>query len=168
MVRLILLFYGRTIMVQHEPKACQFCGRKFAPHPNVGLRQIACTKPECQRARKRVNLQKFYRSDPGYNYDNVKRYRARHPDYQKQWRQKRKEACLTSGTVLTPPGSQQQQQRIPASLFVSSESSEIQTELSSVKTAKSHNGSRPLRKIQTELTLSFSVQLANLPLLCRR
>ncbi len=120
-------------MVQHKPKACQFCCDKFTPHPKVGLRQIACKKPECQRARKRENLKRFYRSDPGYNYDNVKRYRASHPDYQKQWRQKRKENLNAQYLSLeealkTPetPGSQQQQQ-IPASLFVSSKASEIQT-----------------------------------------
>jgi hypothetical protein len=146
-------------MVRHEPKACQFCRNKFAPHPKVGRRQIACTKPECQRARKRANLQKFYSSDVDYNYDNVKRYRARHPDYQKQWRQKHKEARLISPAILMPPSSRQ---RIPASLFVSSESSEIQTELSPVKTVRPYKRARPQREIQTELTLSFSVQLAQL------
>jgi hypothetical protein len=146
-------------MVRHEPKACQFCRNKFAPHPKVGRRQIACTKPECQRARKRANLQKFYSSDVDYNYDNVKRYRARPPDYQKQWRQKHKEARLISPAILMPPSSRQ---RIPASLFVSSESSEIQTELSPVKTVRPYKRARPQREIQTELTLSFSVQLGKL------
>ena len=152
-------------MVQHEPKACQFCGEQFSPHPKVGPRQIACRKAECRRARKRENLQALYRSDPGYNYDNVKRYRVNHPDYQRQWRQKRKEkmSALNSAlkTALKTPGVRQYQQ-IPASLFVSPQAGEIQTGLSSVKTASPSKRTRPLREIQTELTLYFSVQLSKL------
>ena len=153
-------------MVQHEPKACQFCRDPFVPHPKVGARQIACTKPECQRTRKRENLQNLYLSDPGYNYDNVKRYRASHPDYQRVWRQKRKEKLetLDSSACKTAPGGAQQQ--IAASLFVSPQEGEIQTELSSAKTAKPIKRAQPLREIQTELTLYFSVQLSKLlPLL---
>ena len=151
-------------MVQHEPKACQFCGEQFIPHPKVGSRQIACNKPECRRTRKRGNLQALYRSDPGYNYDNVKRYRVNHPDYQRQWRQRRieKMSALNSAlkTALKTPGVRQQQ--IPASLFVSPQAGEIQTGLSSAKTDMPAKRSRPLREIQTELTLYFSVQLSKL------
>jgi hypothetical protein len=148
-------------MVQHKPKACKFCGCMFTPHYKVGARQIACSKRECQCARNGANLQKLYDSDPGYNYDNVKRYRARHPNYQKQRRQKLKEAALAS-EVSQMRSSQQQHQRIPASLFVSSGTSEIQSELSSVKTVRPRTRGRPPREIQTELTLSFSVQLDKL------
>ncbi len=148
-------------MVQHEPKVCRFCGHRFIPHPKVGLRQIACTKAQCQRARKRANLQRLYDSDPGYNYDNVKRYRASHPDCQKQWRQKRKGQ---SGTLCSEPkaviaGSVQQ---IPASLFVSPQVSEIQTELSSVKAVKLPQRVQASSEIQTDLTLYFSVPLSGL------
>ena len=148
-------------MVQHEPKACQFCGEQFIPHPKVGPRQIACRRAECQRARKRGNLQALYRSDPGYNYDNVKRYRSSHPDYQRQWRQNRKEKLNALDTAFhtTHAG---RQQHIPASLFVSPQAGEIQTGLSSVKTASPSKRTRPLREIQTELTLYFSVQLSKL------
>ncbi len=133
-------------MVRHEPKVCRFCGETFRPHPKVGSRQIACKKPPCQRTRKRENLKRFYRSDPGYNYDNVKRYRASHPDYQKQWRQKRKQnlnaryLCLKAAVKTAGTAGRQQQLQIPASLFVCSKA----------------------REIQTELTLSFSVQLSKL------
>ena len=148
-------------MVQHEPKGCQFCGDEFIPHPKVGTRQIACTKPECQRTRKRENLKRFYRSDPDYNYDNVKRYRASHPDYQRLWRQKRKENLgAQQSTPETVPFDQQQ--HIPASLFVSQAAGEIQTELTSVKTVCPAKNPRPLREIQTELNLYFSVQLSKL------
>ena len=148
-------------MVQHESKACQFCGDQFTPHRRVGSRQIACRKPECRRARKRENLKRLYLSDPDYNYDNVKRYRACHPDYQRQWRQKQKDKlnARNSAPKTRPSG---QQQYIPASLFVSPEAGEIQTELSSVKTASPPKRTRPLREIQTELTLYFSVQLSKL------
>jgi hypothetical protein len=148
-------------MVQYEPKACQFCGDPFIPHPKVGARQIACRRAECQCARKRENLQNLYRSDPGYNYDNVKRYRASHPDYQRLWRQRRKEKlnALDTARKRTPTG---QHQYIPASLFVSPKTDEIQTELSSVKTIIPTKRTRPLREIQTELTLYFSVPLSKL------
>jgi hypothetical protein len=148
-------------MVQHEPKACQFCGDPFIPYAKVGPRQIACTRAECQRARKKENLENLYRSDPGYNYDNVKRYRANHPDYQRLWRQRRKEKLKALDYVgKTAPGGWQQ--HIPASLFVSPQAGEIQTELSPVKTNTATKKNRPLREIQTELTLYFSVQLSKL------
>jgi hypothetical protein len=148
-------------MVQHESKACQFCGDQFTPHRKVGSRQIACWKPECRRARKRENLRRLYISDPGYNYDNVKRYRACHPEYQRQWRQKQREKlnAQNSAPIRRPSG---QKQHIPASLFVSPQAGKIQTELSSVKTVHPSKRARPLREIQTELTLNFSVQLSNL------
>jgi hypothetical protein len=148
-------------MVQHEPKACQFCGERFIPHRKVGPRQIACKKLECRRARKRENLKEFYRSDPGYNYDNVKRYRVSHPDYQRLWRQRRKEKhnTLDSAPETAPGG---QHQHIHASLFVSPQAGEIQTELGSVKTVYPAKRTQPLREIQTELTLYFSVQLSKL------
>lgn len=142
-------------MVQHEPKACRFCGDSFIPHPKIGLRQIACTKAQCQRARKRANLQRLYDLDPGYNYDNVKRYRASHPDYQKKWRQKRQEQpgtqCSESKAAATS-----RMQQIPASLV------EIQTELSSVKTVKFAKKVQAPGEIQTDLTLYFSVPLSGL------
>ena len=147
-------------MVEHEPKACQFCGGPFIPHPKVGARQISCGKIECHRARKRGNLQTLYLSDPDYNYENVKRYRADHPDYQSVWRQRRKEQLkgLDSISKATATGVRQ---HIPASLFVSGNAGEIQTELSPVKTVKPHKSNRPFREIQTELTLYFSVPLSN-------
>ena len=142
-------------MVQHEPKTCRFCGDRFIPHPKVGTRQITCLKAQCQRARKRANLQRLYDSDPGYNYDNVKRYRASHPDYQKQWRQKRKKQqdAQCSEPKAVPADSVQQ---IPASLV------EIQTELSSVKTVKPAQRVGAPSEIQTDLTLYFSVPLSGL------
>jgi hypothetical protein len=155
-------------MVQHDPKACQFCGEQFIPHQKVGPRQIACQKAECRRARKRENLQKLYRSDPGYNYDNVKRYRTNHPDYQRRWRQKRKEKLKTLDPARLDAGQARKtacagrQQQIAASLFVSPEAAEIQTELSPVKTDIATKRNRALREIQTELTLYFSVQLSKL------
>jgi hypothetical protein len=138
-------------MVHQESKVCQFCGDRFTPHRKVGSRQIACWKPECRRARKRENLRRLYLSDPGYNYDNVKRYRACHPEYQRQWRQKQREkhSARNSVPIRRPSG---QQQHIPASLFVSPQAGKIQTELSPVKTTRPSKSVRPFREIQTELT----------------
>lgn len=146
-------------MVHHQPKSCQFCGEVFTPHPKVGMRQIVCTSRECQRARKRANLKSFYLTDPGYNYDNVKRYRATHPNYQRRWRQKRKEKLKA---FYAPTSSGIGQQSIPARLSVSPQRSEIQTELTSLKTKRTSQRVVRSREIQTELTLNFSVELSKL------
>ncbi len=48
---------------------------------------------ECQKLRKRENNRIFSKKNPGYwdgRYPYVKQWRQRHPDYQRQWRQKRK------------------------------------------------------------------------------
>lgn len=100
--------------MQHQPKACQFCGDRLTHHPKVGLRQIACKRHECQRARKRANLKSFCLTDSGYKYENVRRYRASHPDYQRQWRKKRKEK-LKAQYSPKPPSSWQP---IAASLII--------------------------------------------------
>lgn len=74
-----------------EEKECLYCGRMFVPEPRVGARQKACSQ-ECGRARKRENNQAFARNNPGYwtgRYDEVKTWRAKHPEYQRNWRRRR-------------------------------------------------------------------------------
>lgn len=71
---------------------CRYCGNFFVPDPRVGNRQKACSI-ECQRLRKKENNRAFTEKSPGYwsqRYEEVKQWRQRHPDYQRQWRQKRK------------------------------------------------------------------------------
>jgi len=73
-------------------KRCCYCGKIFLPDPRVGDRQKACSKA-CQRLRKRENNRSFSRRNPGYwrgRYDYLRGWRLTHPDYQRQWRQRRK------------------------------------------------------------------------------
>jgi hypothetical protein len=80
-----------TIMIQHESKICLFCGTSFEPHPKVGSRQLACKEEDCKRQRVKRTKKLWYDKDPACNYSYVKRFRQNHPDYQKQWRQKKKQ-----------------------------------------------------------------------------
>lgn len=126
-------------MVQHEPKSCRFCGDTFTPHPKVGSRQISCSKPICKMERVRLTRRQWYRNNPGYNYENVKEYRQAHPDYQKQWRRRKKHQS-------------HKKSRLP--------SREIQNQLSHTKTIADVGITQPSHEIQTELTLYFSVPLS--------
>lgn len=67
-------------------KRCLFCGRYFQPHPRVDLKQKACFRHCCQRARKQLAQSNWMRRNPDY-------FRGRY-DYVKQWRQRRKESAL--------------------------------------------------------------------------
>jgi hypothetical protein len=69
-------------------KRCRYCGSWFIADPRVGDRQKACST-HCQRLRKKENNRIFSKNNPGYwrgRYDYVKRWRQKHPDYQRQWR----------------------------------------------------------------------------------
>ena len=165
-------------MVQQNPKQCKYCPDMFTPHPKIGDKQTTCNKQACQRARKRENLKNLYLSDPGYNYDNVKRYRQKNPDYQKQWRQRRQaksrllcqEITKASRDLSSAPESpetsagSQHQQAIANSSLVKTNKCEIQTALTSVKTNNFTDGTqlRPGSEIQTELTFCFSMALSRL------
>lgn len=86
-----------VIMIQHEPKVCLFCEESFEPHPKVGSRQLACEKWDCKRQRVKRTKKLWSDKEPACNYSYVKKFRRNHPDYQKQWRQKRKQqSCLVA------------------------------------------------------------------------
>ncbi len=73
-------------------KQCLYCGQKFVADPRIGQRQKACSKA-CQRLRKRESNAHFSRSNPDYwtgRYAYLKAWRAKHPDYQRQWRESKK------------------------------------------------------------------------------
>ena len=77
-------------------KKCLYCGREFISDPRVGQRQKTCSV-QCQKLRKKENNKAFSRDNPGYwhgRYEYVKEWRHEHPDYQRQWRQKRKRSVL--------------------------------------------------------------------------
>ena len=79
-------------------KKCLYCGKEFIADPRVGQRQNACSV-QCQKLRKRENNKVFSRNNPGYwrgRYESLKEWRQKHPDYQRQWRQKRKQSVLAN------------------------------------------------------------------------
>ncbi|HEX7643074.1 MAG TPA: hypothetical protein VF472_12780 [Burkholderiaceae bacterium] len=77
-----------------QTKHCAACGQDFHPHPK-SPRQAYCSKPACQRARKRKWQQQKLKSDPDYaenqaraqqawsssHGDYWRHYREEHPDY---------------------------------------------------------------------------------------
>jgi len=93
-----------VIMIQHEPKVCLFCQGVFVPRPQVGSRQLACKKWDCKRQRVKRTKKLWSDKDPACNYSYVKKFRHHHPDYQKQWRQKRKQQSRLAGQAASPPG----------------------------------------------------------------
>ncbi|MGZ6202780.1 MAG: hypothetical protein ACXWMO_13065 [Syntrophales bacterium] len=74
-------------------RRCPYCGKLFIPDVRVGGRQKACSLA-CQRSRKKENNRSFRARNPEYwwgRYEEVKDWRQKHPDYQRQWRQARKQ-----------------------------------------------------------------------------
>lgn len=90
-------------MIKHEPKVCLFCEESFEPHPKVGSRQLACEKWDCKRQRVKRTKKLWSDKDPACNYSYVKKFRRNHPDYQKQWRQKRKQQSCLAGQANSHP-----------------------------------------------------------------
>ena len=80
-------------------KLCPYCGRMFVPDPRVGSRQKACSV-ECGKLRKQENNKAFRRKNRDYwhgRYEEVKAWRARHPEYQKNWRKRRRKQIRLVG-----------------------------------------------------------------------
>lgn len=78
---------------RYPGKRCGCCGRFFKPSPFVGDRQTYCNREKCQKERKRKSQQEWVAKNPGYfrgRYGAVRDWRAAHPDYQRQWREKRR------------------------------------------------------------------------------
>jgi len=76
-------------------RRCACCGKPFKPRPQVP-RQVFCSSPDCQRARKRQWQRAKLKSDPDYrinqraaqqtwskrNRDYWRNYRAAQPEYE--------------------------------------------------------------------------------------
>jgi hypothetical protein len=76
-------------------RRCRFCRELFFHDPRLKERQIACSKPECQRLRKKANQEDWLARHPGYfsgRYFNTKTWRQEHPEFQRQWRKEHPEA----------------------------------------------------------------------------
>jgi hypothetical protein len=56
-------------------RPCRFCRVWFRPNPRQKGRQYACSDPECQRARHRLNCADWRRDNP--DYDRESRLRER-------------------------------------------------------------------------------------------
>jgi hypothetical protein len=65
-------------------KRCKFCGRYFTLDKRAEDRQTACSRKECQRARKQLAQSNWVKKNPNY-------FKGRYK-YVKEWRAKRKEA----------------------------------------------------------------------------
>ncbi len=53
-------------MAKLRKKRCPFCKKRFWPHPRVGARQRACSKPECQKKRRAETQEEWRRKNPDY------------------------------------------------------------------------------------------------------
>ena len=70
-------------------KRCAACGDLFAPRRNVPDQKF-CSKPECQRERRRRWQQEKLKQDPDYRANQAaaqKRWRERNPEYWRNYRQ---------------------------------------------------------------------------------
>ena len=84
---------------------CAACEDLFAPQCNVSD-QTYCSKPECQRERRRRWQRQKLREDPDYRANQTaaqRRWRERHPDYWSRYRR--------THPAYTERNRQQQRQR---------------------------------------------------------
>jgi hypothetical protein len=69
-------------------RRCRYCQQFFQPAP-FHPQQLVCSKPDCQRQRRREYHRRKIHSDPLYAQvvrDSQKQWRDEHPGYQKQYR----------------------------------------------------------------------------------
>jgi hypothetical protein len=157
-------------MIKHEPKVCLFCGGVFAPRPPVGSRQLACEKWDCKRQRVKRTKKLWCDKDPACNYSYVKKFRRHHPDYQKQWRQKRKQqrqAQANSPSVEAKLGSLVSLKASPAEADGRSLplAGEIRNQLTLTKTITQLDLFRA-GEIRNQLSLCITLPLTELLTLC--
>jgi hypothetical protein len=79
---------------RRRKRCCRFCRELFTPDPRVGPRQVACSKPECQKARKKANQDDWVSRHPEYfrgRYPNTKRWLEDHPGYLAGYRESQPE-----------------------------------------------------------------------------
>jgi hypothetical protein len=71
-------------------RRCRFCQKTFRPSP-YQQRQAVCSEPSCQRQRRSEYRQRKLAADAEYRQvcrDSSRKWRAAHPDYWKQYREK--------------------------------------------------------------------------------
>jgi hypothetical protein len=88
-------------------KRCIYCGGFFKPDPRAGDRQKTCKKIECRKKRKQYAQKIWNDANPDYfkgRYENTREYRRKHPDYQREYRARRKkEAEIQDKIPLKKP-----------------------------------------------------------------
>jgi len=75
-------------------RQCPFCQQSFIASRFRPQQQV-CSKPDCQRSRRSSYHRRKRQDDPGYAQDcrdSNRKWRAAHPDYQKQYWQTHPEA----------------------------------------------------------------------------
>jgi len=88
-----------------DRRRCAACGELFTPRRNVPGQKY-CSKPECQRERRRRWQRQKLKEDPDYRANQAaaqRRWRERHPEYWRRYRQ--------SHPVYTERNREQQHQR---------------------------------------------------------
>lgn len=75
-------------------KRCRLCQNVFSPDPKVGQRQWACSRPECQTLRQKLNHIDWLERNPvdykKWYQDYGKAWRQKNPDYQRNYRKHKK------------------------------------------------------------------------------
>lgn len=120
---------------EHDSPRCRVCETAFTPHRKVKHRQKVCEKLACQIQWRKQQQAQWRKDNPTYfhgRYDDLKRWRQRHPDYQRQWRAQRRT---------------QHAERLAVSVV-----REIQSQLNREKTGTPWEQARGLCEIQFELT----------------
>jgi len=82
------------LVISSGQKRCRFCKRPFTPHPKVKDRQYACRRAVCQQIRQKRNHIDWLERHPvdykDWYQDYGKAWNKNNPDYQRQYRHKKK------------------------------------------------------------------------------
>lgn len=77
-------------------RQCRFCGSLFPPDPRLKGRQSACSAPDCQRERHRLNCaawNELHRDQHRGRYPETRAWLDRHPAYLADYRREHPEAA---------------------------------------------------------------------------
>ena len=87
-----------------DQRECLLCHKFFSPNPKVKDQNV-CSNYDCQRLRQKLNNLDWLKKNPVdyklWYQDYGKAYRKRHPDYQRQYRQKKKKRSVRNNVRHT-------------------------------------------------------------------